>query len=73
MWEAGFIHESQIRELWKFSEDYWREWLRKNHVPYRVIARERWFHRDALVQWFLMRPPENESEDEENQRTDSSE
>jgi hypothetical protein len=63
MWAAGFMHETQVREVWQLGDDYWREWLRTNRVPYRTIGRVRWFHRDSLVQWFLMRPGSDDEKD----------
>tara|TARA_A100001391_G_C4825864_1_gene212637 strand:+ start:183 stop:488 length:306 start_codon:yes stop_codon:yes gene_type:complete len=48
----GFLHESDVRDAWKLSDSYWREWLRKDQLPYYTIGGERWFQGESLVAWF---------------------
>ena len=62
--KAGFIHESQLRELWLFSDSYFRDWLRENRVPHRLISKERWFHTKQLEAWFMNHYPPNDEDDE---------
>lgn len=61
MREAGFMSEPAVRSQWKFSESYFREWLRKEKVPYCTIGGSRWFHRDQLIEWFKAKALKSDS------------
>lgn len=49
---AGFWPEAMLRQVWRLGDTYFREWIRIHQVPYRLIGKERWFHRQSLEHWF---------------------
>jgi hypothetical protein len=48
---AGFIHESELLEVFGVSPNVWKNDYR-TRIPGKTTKTGRWFHRDDLIAWW---------------------